>query len=134
MNNQEKKQEYSAYPIISLLLCVFFACIVFLSLFFVYSKNNYDAYVPALIFSGINCFVLTIVITLKEYIKHLVADATYIQAVFVSVIFTILQFGFLIFALPRLSCIFFTLIDLAILFVYLLVIIPTILAGTKNNN
>lgn len=120
--------------VLSLFLLLFFFVIVLFVLFAVMNINEYDVFPAVLFFSVINFLILMVVIIGGSSFVKKIGFASYTSICVVTVIFSLLQFVYLGFGYQSALIISYTLYQLIVLFIYLLIIIPIVVLGAKNKS
>lgn len=120
--------------IISLFLAFFLIAIILVAMLGVMKVTDYDAGVPAIIFSVINMLALAIVYGAGSVLTKKLGVGGYAPVAGMTAVYTIAQFVYMFLEYKTASPIMYTLISLIILFVYCVIILPIALNGAKNKN
>ncbi|MDD4679681.1 MAG: hypothetical protein PHP79_02150 [Clostridia bacterium] len=133
MNNDSNSGLFSAGSIIGLVLCIFLSIIIIFTLTVVTEVMEYPAGRSALIFAGINLLVITAVVTFGRVLVKITSLSSYVQVSFVTFLYTLFQFGHLFLFINEATDIGYLLYHMCILFLYLVIITPITLVGSKKN-
>jgi len=133
MNNENSKSFSLLSSVLTFLLCIFFSSIIFFILVFFYQIETYDSGYAAIIFVSINLLVITFVFSLGEIIQRKISHSSYIQLVFITILYSLFQFIHMFSKMSAISFAHYALYHLIVLFMYLVFITPIILIGIHNN-
>lgn len=131
------KQNSSGFSIASMLsgiLVLFLAVIVFFALFSLADIQNYETYYAVLVFSSINLFVVFVLALVSSYLSRNIAFASLASIWATTIIYSLFQFIHLGFSYRVVPVNSYILYQLIVLFVYFLIVIPAALIGARKNN
>lgn len=135
MNRSNKPKTFiSAGGVCAALLSLVFCGIIMFCMFTVANIQNYATYSAALTFVSINLAIILFWAFLGKYLSQSMVTASFISACFITVVYTIIQFILMGVCYTNVAPYLYTLYHLILLFLYLIIIVPTILMGIRNNN
>jgi hypothetical protein len=121
MNNQNRR-----LPIIAILLTLGFSTIMMYVLIEILSLPNRSGGVPRIVFSTLNCLIFIGLASLGNLITRLVTAAAVIQLWFITMLYTVLQFGAVFIGINTWYGKKYILYQLIVLFFYLCVALPVL--------
>lgn len=80
----------------------------------------------------INCIILILIFPVKMMSARKIEIGFYVPIIMVTIIYTLLLWGLIAFTLTTVEKTFFVLMNLLLLFLYLLIVIPMIINGTNK--
>lgn len=119
--------------LISGLLILFFAGIVFFTLFANAEVQNFATFCPVIVFASINLVVLLTLALCSGVLSHTVPFATLVSIWFVTILYTLAQFIHLAFSYRSIRVTDYILYHLIVLFLYFLIVVPAALIGARKN-
>ena len=120
----------SKVSLTGLFLSVFLGAIIFTILIAIFNIFSQPAYLVKLTFVALNVLILVVISTFSKLIINKISLPMYLALTIATTVYSILQFASLAFAFTLSAINFYLVFQLIILFVYFLVSIPLIKAGT----
>ena len=115
-------------------IAVFFVGIALFLMFGVLKIQNYDAAVPCAVFCGINLLLIVLLYGGSSYLLKKILLPSFISICAVTTFYTILQFAYMLCFAKSVSVIGYILSNLCLLFLYFVIVLPTIAIGSKAQN
>lgn len=127
-----KDSNFTIASILSVFLALLFCGCILFAMFAIAQVQNYSAFGAVLTFSVINMIIILILAVIGKYLSQTIATASFISICSTTVIYTLLQFVHMLFSYKTISTNGYILYHLVVLFLYLLIVIPAALMGTKK--
>lgn len=115
-------------------LTLFFSGIVIFTLFTQLNIREYDTCAAVITFTIINLIILILVVSCGIPISRIIGGASYAVIGTVTVFYSIIQFIHMGISYKKELTNGYILFQLILLFLYLLIIVPIAIMGTKNKN
>ena len=131
MSNKKSSSSFTIGSLVALVLCCFFSAIVIYVLIAM-DFMDYPASKTAIIFVILNLASIITVVTFGKAIQKVISTASYIQIVFITVLYTLFQFVHMFIFVSTDNVVGYNIYHMCLLFFYLLIAAPIALTGTKK--
>ena len=131
MSNKKSSSSFTIGSLVALVLCCFFSAIVIYVLIAM-DFMDYPASKTAIIFVILNLASIITVVTFGKAIQKVISTASYIQIVFITVLYTLFQFVHMFVFVSTDNVVGYNIYHMCLLFFYLLIVAPIALTGTKK--
>ncbi|HHX56805.1 MAG TPA: hypothetical protein GX710_02165 [Clostridiales bacterium] len=131
MSNKKSSSSFTIGSLVALVLCCFFSAIVIYVLIAM-DFMDYPASKTAIIFVILNLASIITVVTFGKAIQKVISSASYIQIVFITVLYTLFQFVHMFVFVSTDNVVGYNIYHMCLLFFYLLIAAPIALTGTKK--
>jgi len=131
LSNKKSSSSFTIGSLVALVLCCFFSAIVIYVLIAM-DFMDYPASKTAIIFVILNLASIITVVTFGKAIQKVISTASYIQIVFITVLYTLFQFVHMFVFVSTDNVVGYNIYHMCLLFFYLLIAAPIALTGTKK--
>lgn len=131
MSNKKSSSNFTLGSLVGLVLSCFFSAIVIYVLIAM-DFMGFPASKTAIVFVVFNLASIISIISFGKAIQKVISTASYIQIVFVTVLYTMFQFGHMFIFVSTDNVVGYNVYHMCILFFYLLIAAPIALTGIKK--